>query len=168
MKFRDVLSDSMRAKQHRENLLNIHITFLAWAVECIGFLTIFLGQFILGHENNIANFSLQSLTIAIYFIILPSIYLTNVSEFKEKILDSNRYSIILHIFNCLYERKAECRELSVVVNIQVDEGQGNNNGITASNENHDSTTTNHREDQVGENGNKYKRRKNQVKRSIKS
>ena len=150
MKFRDVLSDSTRAKQHRENLLNIHITFLAWAVECIGFLTIFLGQFILGHENNIANFSLQSLTIAIYFIILPSIYLTNVSEFKEKILDSNRYSIILHIFNCQNEREAECRELSVVVNNQVDEGQENKNVINVSNENHDNTVTNPREAQEGE------------------
>ena len=150
IKFRNVLSDSARAKRHRQNWLNIHITFLAWAVECLGFFTIFLGQFILGHDNNIVNFSLQSLTIAIYFIILPSIYLTNESEFKAKILDSNRYSIILSILNCQYERESECRELSVVVNNQVDEGQGNNNGIIASNENHDSTTTNPRKDQEGE------------------
>ena len=69
----------------------------------MGFLVIFLGTFILGHESNVFNFLMQTLTLAIYFIILPSVFLLNDDEVKSDIVESNWYSTILTIFHCNYK-----------------------------------------------------------------
>ena len=102
VKLRKLLSDSSKAKRHRRKILNIQITFLGWVVESLGFLVIFLGTLILGHESNIFNFSMQTLTLMIYFVILPSVMLISDFEMRTTIVESNWYGTVLTFFNCNY------------------------------------------------------------------
>ena len=79
-----LLSKSSKARRRRQHLLNIQITTLAWIAEFLGFFVIFLGSFILGHENAVVTLSLQTLTMIIFFIACPSVYLINSSKDIEK------------------------------------------------------------------------------------
>jgi hypothetical protein len=102
VRLRKLLSDSSKARRHRRNVVNLQITFLTWLIEVFGFLLIFLGTFILGHENNVVNSSMQLLTMIIYFNILPCIFLINDSAVKAQIIESNWYNRFLNISNCQY------------------------------------------------------------------
>ena len=79
---------------------------MAWFAESMGFLVIFLGIFVLGHENNVVNFCMQTLTLVVYFNILPCVFLIkDSSELKINILDSSWYTHILVMFCCQYNKK---------------------------------------------------------------
>ena len=91
-------------------MLNIHITFFAWITEFIGFFFIFLGQFVLGHDNNLINYSLQTLTIMVYFNFLPCIFLLNTDEFKDFMTDNPYYRKFLFLFNWHYKMDSEIEE----------------------------------------------------------
>ena len=94
VKLRNLLDDSAKARRHHKNLLNVQVTFLAWFAESMGFLIIFLGTFVLGHENNVVNFCMQTLTLVVYFNILPCVFLIkDSSELKIDILDSSWYDM---------------------------------------------------------------------------
>ena len=101
---RKLLTDDSKAKRHNGNLLNIHVTFLAWLTELFGFLIIFLGTFVLGHENNMVTYSMQTVTLVIYFNILPCVYLINELHFKTRMLESIWYTRFLNFFNCQYTK----------------------------------------------------------------
>ena len=108
VRLRNLLDDSAKARRHHKNLLNVQVTFLAWFAESMGFLVIFLGIFVLGHENNVVNFCMQTLTLVVYFNILPCVFLIkDSSELKINILDSSWYTHILVMFCCHYNRKDE-------------------------------------------------------------
>ena len=131
IKLKKLLTNSSKARRHRRKILNVQITFLAWLVESIGFSVIFLGTFILGHENNIFNFFMQTLTLIIYFILLPLVLLLNDFDIKSTITDSPTYEKILNMFHCNYNNsidgnaenrveghqiKNECKSNAVVAN----------------------------------------------------
>ena len=119
---RKLLTDDFKAKRHRRNLLNIHVTFLAWLTELFGFLIIFLGTFILGHENNIVTYSMQTVTLVIYFNILPCVYLINELHFKLKIVDSIWYTKFLNFVNWQYTKRTyEEESNAAAVDNQVEE-----------------------------------------------
>ena len=106
VKLRNLLDDSAKARRHHKNLLNVQVMFLAWFAETMGFLIIFLGTFVSGHENNVVNFCMQTLTLVIYFNILPCVFLIkDSSEYKIDILDSSWYDKILVMFCCHYKKK---------------------------------------------------------------
>ena len=92
--------------------MSIQITFTAWLAESMGFLVIFLGTFILGHESNVFNFLMQTLTLTIYFVILPSVFLLNDFDVKSEIVESNWYSTVLTVFHCNYIHKIDDGEES--------------------------------------------------------
>ena len=102
VRLRKLLSDSSKARRHRRNVVNPQITFLAWLTEVFGFLIIFLWTFILGHENNVVNFSMQLLSLIVYFNILPCIFLINDSNVKGQIIQSNWYNRFLNITKFQY------------------------------------------------------------------
>ena len=97
-KLRKLLSNSSKDIRHRRHLIQIHITILGWLTEFLGFLLIFFGSYILGHGNMIVTLVLQCLTILIYFIIVPSIYLINDSDFKAEIAETQTYFNFLKFF----------------------------------------------------------------------
>ena len=119
IRLRKLLSDSSKARRHRRNVVNLQITFLAWLIEVFGFFIIFLGTFILGHENNVVNFSMQLLTMMVYFNILPCIFLINDSDVKGQIIESNWYNTILNIFNWQYTIPTDKEDAKEVVNNEV-------------------------------------------------
>ena len=90
-RLRKLLSNSSKAGRNRRNILNIHITVLAWLAEFFGFLACIFGSFILGHKNSTVTMCLQTFSMTIYIIILPCIILINSSEVKDQIVDSNWY-----------------------------------------------------------------------------
>ena len=98
-----MLRETSVVQRHNRIMLSIHINFLAWVTEFIGFFIIFLGTFLLGHENNIVNFSLQTLTIIIYFNLLPCVFLLNTPEFKDFVIGSSGYVKCLRLFNCHFK-----------------------------------------------------------------
>ena len=105
LKLKKLLSDASRTYRHRRNVLNIMITMLAWLVEFIGGLTIFLGSFVLGHGNSVITLTLQTLTVVFYFDILPCTFLINEEEWKISMLDNYWYTQFIKVFDsCLSSR----------------------------------------------------------------
>ena len=97
-RIKNVLSDSAKARRQRRSSLNIQITILAWLVEFFGFFTMFLGSFILGHDDNSVTLCLQTLSLILYFIITPSTLLLNSSKLKVRVIDSEWYMKFHKIF----------------------------------------------------------------------
>ena len=97
-KLKKLLSDSKRARRNRRNTLNIQITFLGWSVEFLGFLMVFLGTVIIGHEDSMTTLYLQTITLIVYFIALPSTVLLNGSDMKDRIVDSIFYISFTSLF----------------------------------------------------------------------
>ena len=105
LKFKKLLSDASRTYRHQRNVLNIMITMLAWLVEFIGGLTIFLGSFVFGHGNSVITLTLQTLTLVFYFDILPCTFLINGEEWKISMLDNYWYTQFIKVFDsCLSNR----------------------------------------------------------------
>ena len=105
IKLRKILPDSTKDIRHRHNLINIHIEVLGWLIEFSGAFVVILGSFILGHGSALVTLSLQTLTIIIYFIILPCVFLINIPDVKTRIASSNFYIRIIKFFNL--QRKSE-------------------------------------------------------------
>ena len=100
IRLRKLLTDSTKARRNRCNILNIQITILTWLVEFVGFFGIVLGSMVLGHENKIVTFCLQTASMIIYFIILPYIFLINeTSHLKHVIVDSHWYRKFMNLFD---------------------------------------------------------------------
>ena len=64
----------------------------------MGFVLIFLGSYILGHGDAVVTLILQSLTIFIYFHVVPCIYLINDSDLKANFAETTIYFNFLKIF----------------------------------------------------------------------
>ena len=97
-KLRKLLSDSSKDIRHRRHLIQIHVTILGWLTEFMGFVLIFLGSYILGHGDAVVTLILQSLTIFIYFHVVPCIYLINDSDLKANFAETTIYFNFLKIF----------------------------------------------------------------------
>ena len=97
-KLRKLLSDSSKDIRHRRHLIQIHVTILGWLTEFMGFILIFLGSYILGHGNTIVTLIFQSLTIFIFFDVVPCIYLINDSDLKANIAETKIYFNFLRLF----------------------------------------------------------------------
>ena len=97
-KLKKLLNDSRKARRNRRNTLNIQITFLGWSVEFLGFLMVFLGTVIIGHEDSMTTLYLQTITLIVYFIALPSTVLLNGSDMKDRIVDSIFYISFTSLF----------------------------------------------------------------------
>ena len=97
-KLKNVLSDSSRARRHRRNNLNIQITFLSWLTEVFGFFVIFMGSFLVGHQNIVITQIFQTITLLFYLAIVPSVYLLNGSDIKDSIADSSIYRSFNQMF----------------------------------------------------------------------
>ena len=76
-RFKKILSASSKSRRHRRNMLNIMITLMAWGIEMFGFLLVFIGTHILGHQNQSVNLLLQTLTDFFYFVLVPFFLLIN-------------------------------------------------------------------------------------------
>ena len=83
-------------------MLNIMVTVLAWVVEMFGFLLVFIGTHIVGHQNHFVNLILQTLTNLIYFVLIPSFLLINDADLKGRFAESNWYDNFLTKINCHY------------------------------------------------------------------
>ena len=97
-KLKKLLNDSKKARRNRRNTLNIQITILGWSVEFLGFLMVFLGTVIIGHEDSMTTLCLQTMTLIVYFIALPSTVLLNGSDMKDRIVDSIMYISFINLF----------------------------------------------------------------------
>ena len=97
-KLRKLLSDSSKDIRHRRHLIQIHVTILGWLTEFMGFILVFLGSYILGHGDAVVTLILQSLTIFIYFHVVPCIYLINDSDLKANFAETTIYFNFLKIF----------------------------------------------------------------------
>ena len=97
-KLRKLLSDSSKDIRHRRHLIQIHVTILGWLTEFMGFIVVFLGSYILGHGDAVVTLILQSLTIFIYFHVVPCIYLINDSDLKANFAETTIYINFLKIF----------------------------------------------------------------------
>ena len=103
LRLKRLLSASNKSRRHRRNILNIMVTILEWAAESLGFLTILIGTHILGHENNVINLIMQSLSTMIFFVIIPSVLLMSNSESKSIITESYWYHMFLSSMNLNYQ-----------------------------------------------------------------
>ena len=86
---RKLLEKSSKIKRNRRLLLNLQISCIAWAIEVIGGLVGILVIFL--PFQNVSTRGRQIVSDALYFVILPSIYLTNSDETKSSILQNKLY-----------------------------------------------------------------------------
>ena len=110
LRLRKVLSDSAKDIRHRRNLINIHITFLGWLVEFKGFFLIMLGSFVLGSRSPLTTLFLQTLTIIIYFNILPLAFLINDPDIKANAAETKYYLSILKFLKIQHKNKIKAVE----------------------------------------------------------
>jgi len=140
VKLKSLLNESSKACRHRRNNLNIQITIFAWIVEFLGFLMAFLGTFILGHENSMTTLCLQTFTLTVYFIILPSTFLLNGSKLKDRIVDSSSYIEFSKLFmenpieDNRFDQSSQNHEDNVSGQADVNEG---NDEVSSHNEGRD-------------------------------
>ena len=106
LKLKNLLSDTNRALRHQRNVLNLLITMLVWLVELFGGLTLVLGSFIFGHGNSIVTLVLQTLSLLLYFVILPCTFLINVDEWKEAILENKWYLQFIRVLDSYTSSRA--------------------------------------------------------------
>lgn len=121
-----MLPDSSKNRRSRRNVLSINITILGWLVELLGFLTVAIGSFILGHENSYVTLIMQVLTMLFYDILLPCTILVNSSEVKDKIAESRLYLTLFNRFGCMtYSTPEENDDTALEPNL----GPNNDNHI---------------------------------------
>ena len=106
-KLKRLLSESSKQIRHRRNLLNLHITFLAWLMEVFWTALFLGGTLIIGHENQVLTFFMQTVSLMIRFVILPFIILINDTEWKQKMIESSWYNLFLDRLNCQYNDQDE-------------------------------------------------------------
>ena len=99
---RKLIPTSKKALRHRRNLINIQITILSWWIEFLSYSCLFLASYLLGHDNNIINYCMQTIGLVLYFIVLPCIILINDSNVKARMSESPWYIKMLKMFNCQY------------------------------------------------------------------
>ena len=75
--------------------------------EVCGFFLLFLGMYVVGHENNLVTYIMQTLTLIVYFNLLPSVLLMNTPEFKDLVSESQVYERFLNLFNWQYREEPE-------------------------------------------------------------
>ena len=100
MRLKKILSDASKNGRSRRNILSIQITILGWLVELLGFLTLAIGSFILGHENSKVTMMMQVITMIWYAIFLPCTILVNSTEVKDRIAESELYQALFNMFGC--------------------------------------------------------------------
>ena len=93
---RKLLSKGSKIKRNRRLLLNLQISCIAWATELIGGLVGALIVFL--PFENVSSRARQIVTDFVYFVILPTIYLTNSDENKSLILQNGMYLRINDLF----------------------------------------------------------------------
>ena len=93
---RKLLSKSSKIKRNRRLLLNLQISCIAWATELIGGLVGVLMVFL--PFENVSSRVRQIVTDFVYFVILPTIYLTNSDDNKSIILQNGIYLRINDLF----------------------------------------------------------------------
>ena len=94
---RKLLNKSSIIRRNRRVLLNIQITIVAWSLEFVGSIFGAL-MFWMPFESQTSRI-FQLLTSAIYFVMIPSIYLVNGDEAKSTIMESNN---VIKIFIYLH------------------------------------------------------------------
>ena len=117
IRLRELLSESSKECRHHRNLLNIHITFLGWLIECSGFLVMAIGTHFLGHSSSSGTMILQTLTLIIYYNVLPCVFLINHnSNIKISLADSRYYHMLLGLFNCQRNVQNEMVDVAAIQN----------------------------------------------------
>ena len=147
-------------------MLNIMITLMAWGIEVFGFLLVFIGTHILGHQNQSVNLLLQTLTDFFYFVLVPFFLLINDTNMKGRFAESDWYDNFLSRINCQYiepdkDKKEEKGSIAVVNNIMeavVEANQGTEDRISIDN------PANNESDhiQIDHHQPFFKRRRNQI------
>lgn len=82
---------------------NIKVTIIVWLVEFLGCMTLALEFFVIGSRSNAITGLLRTLTMLIYFVVMPCTFLINCSEGKNTIVDNNWREALAGIFKSTKE-----------------------------------------------------------------
>ena len=86
---RKLLSENSKIHRNRRFLLNLQLSFIAWAAEFIGGI---IGVLILFLPfANVSSRLKQIFTDLLYFVILPMIYMANGEDTKSSLLENDLY-----------------------------------------------------------------------------
>ena len=147
-------------------MLNIMITLMAWGIEMFGFLLVFIGTHILGHQNQSVNLLLQTLTDFFYFVLVPFFLLINDTDMKGRFAESDWYDKFLSRINCQYiepdkdkkEEEGSIGDVNSIMEAAVEANQGTEDKISIDN------LANNKTDhiQIDHHQPCFKRRRNQI------
>ena len=89
VRLHNLLTDKSKARRSQRILLNVQVTLLAWILEFLG---TFIGSLmIFSQQKNMTTRGLGLLTTLVYSIVVPSAYLINDVEVKNRILKNKYY-----------------------------------------------------------------------------
>ena len=128
-RLKKLLSDASKNRRSRRNVLSIQITILGWLVELLGFLTLAIGSFVLGHENSNVTMIMQMVTMIFYAIFLPCTILINSSEVKDRIAESRLYLTLFNMFGCVIYSTPDDDDDTKCISEDVEDEDPNDNPI---------------------------------------
>ena len=82
-----VLTEYHRNRRAQISQVNIKVNFIAWLVEFLGCMAIWLDTVVVGSHSNVISLLLETLILLWFFILLPSTYLVNSSAGINSIVD---------------------------------------------------------------------------------
>ena len=139
---------------------------MAWGIEMSGFLLVFIGTHILGHQNQSVNLLLQTLTDFFYFVLVPLFLLINDTDMKGRFAESDWYDKFLSRINCQYiepdkdkkEKEGSITDVNSMMEAVVEANQGTEDNISVD------ILANNESDpiQIDQHQPCFKRRRNQI------
>ena len=123
-KLKDVLSEQFRNRRARLCQVNIKVNLIVWLVEFFGCMTLAIDFLLVGSRSSLATATLGTLTVLLYFILLPFTFLINCSRGINTIVDKNWTDAIKTHFKAnkdIDEARSQERGLEVKKQTRVDD-----------------------------------------------
>ena len=108
------LSDRSKNRRSRLCQVTVKVNFIVWIVEFVGCMTMWLDFMVVGNRSNAMTGLLKILTMATYFVVLPSTFLVNCSTGINTIVDNSWMDAIGRIFHPIKEKPKDQKKDSKV------------------------------------------------------
>ena len=92
------MSDKSKIRRRKFNDVNIRVAFIVWLAEFVNSIVAMFGPTLFAHEQVAASFG-SAITMDMYFVVLPFLYLVNDTDVKNTITDDGWFRAIRGIFN---------------------------------------------------------------------
>ena len=98
-----VLSERFINRRAKICQINIKVNFISWVVEFLGCMTMALNFLVIGTKNNELAGFVKTITMLVFFVILPCTFLVNSSAGINTIVDDSWFNAMSRLINPVQE-----------------------------------------------------------------